>query len=46
MCGIVCAFNIKSDSIGVRSNVLKMDDAEKEMINTINIKMIKGPSNS
>tara|TARA_X000000950_G_scaffold90568_1_gene113915 strand:- start:2957 stop:4624 length:1668 start_codon:yes stop_codon:yes gene_type:complete len=24
MCGIVCAFNIKSDSIGVRSNVLKM----------------------
>ena len=28
------------------ANVLKMDDAEKEMINTINIKMIKGPSNS
>ena len=28
------------------ANVLKMDDAEKEMINTINIKMIKGPSSS
>ncbi len=28
------------------SNVLKMDDAEKEMINNINIKMIKGLQNS
>ena len=28
------------------SNVLKMDDADKEIINNINIKMIKGPQNS
>tara|TARA_A100001015_G_scaffold317538_1_gene434797 strand:+ start:852 stop:2537 length:1686 start_codon:yes stop_codon:yes gene_type:complete len=28
------------------ANVLKMDNAEKEMIDSINIKMIKGPQNS
>ena len=27
-------------------NVLKMDDVEKEMIDSINIKIIKGPQNS